>query len=63
MKLKIVIVDFEIPPRVKRWALRVGIPAVVVAGASALAYASNPSFTSGEVLQASDLQTMSNAPG
>lgn len=26
MKLKIVIVDFEIPPRVKRSALRIGIP-------------------------------------
>jgi hypothetical protein len=27
MKLQIVIVDFEIPPRATRWALRIGIPA------------------------------------
>ena len=43
MKLKIVIVDFEIPARVKRWALRIAIPAVVV-GAAAVAFAA-PTWT------------------
>ena len=62
MKIKLIIVDFEISSRVKRWALRIGIPAAVVVGAGALAYASTlPTFTSGEMLQASDLNTMSSA--
>jgi hypothetical protein len=60
VKIKIYVIDLEIPPRVKRWGLRIGIPAVVL-GVGAVAFASNPNFTTGEVLQASDLQTMSNA--
>jgi hypothetical protein len=42
--------------RVGRWMMRIGIPAAVVAGAGALAFASVPhSFTNGETLQATDL--------
>jgi microcystin-dependent protein len=56
MKLKIVVVDFEIPPHVKRWALRVGIPAVFVVGAGAFAYASVPTtWNTGDPLTAAAL--------
>jgi hypothetical protein len=63
MKLKIVIVDFEIPPRVKRWALYIGIPAALLLGGGAIAYATGtlPTFTTNETLQASDLNTLSSA--
>jgi len=55
MKIKIIVVDFEIPPRAKRWALRMGIPAVVL-GLAGVAYASLPhTFASGEVLTAANL--------
>jgi hypothetical protein len=57
MKLKIVIVDFEISPRMKRWALRIAIPAVVVLGGAAVAYATGlpVTWTSGQTLYAADL--------
>jgi hypothetical protein len=56
MKFKVLVIDFEIPPRVKRWALRTGIPATVVAGAGAIAYAGVPIvFTSHGPLTAGDL--------
>jgi hypothetical protein len=58
MKIKVVVIDFEVPTRVKQWALRIGIPVVVLGGFVALAYANVPvAFNSGEVLQASDLNT------
>jgi hypothetical protein len=58
MKIKVVVIDFEVPTRVKQWALRIGIPVLVLGGFVALAYASVPvTFTSGEVLQAADLNT------
>ena len=56
MKLKIVVVDFEIPPRVKLWALRIGIPVALV-GAGAIAHAAIP-FKTGDMLQAADLNTL-----
>ena len=34
MKLKVVVVDLEIPPRVTRWGLRLGIPALVLSVAA-----------------------------
>jgi hypothetical protein len=56
MKLKIVIVDLEIPPRVKRWGIRIGIPAVLLVGAGAVAVASVPTvWTGGQVLTAAAL--------
>jgi hypothetical protein len=56
MKLKVVIVDLEIPPRVKRWALRVGIPLGVVLGGGAVAWAAGlVTWTTGTTLTAADL--------
>jgi C1q domain len=56
MKLKVVVVDLEIPPRMKRWGLRLGIPAVVLLGGGAIAYAAGlVTWSSGQTLQASDL--------
>jgi hypothetical protein len=56
MKLKIVIVDLEIPPRVKKWTLRLGLPLVVlVAGGVAYADLPHPSWKDGDTLNAADL--------
>jgi hypothetical protein len=61
VKIKIVVIDLEIPPRVKRWALRIAVPAAVVAG-SAIAYASVPvPFTAGSPLKAVDLMADFNS--
>jgi hypothetical protein len=55
MRIKIVVIDLEIPPRVKRWALRLAIPAVIL-GLAGVAFASLPhTFASGEVLTAASL--------
>src|SRR5271155_5310942 len=56
MKLKIVLVDFEIPPRVKRWGLGIGIP-VIVLGVAAAAFAATPlhAWATNDTLQATDL--------
>ena len=57
MRIKVYVVDFEVPPRVKRVALRVGIPAAVV-GLSAIAYASVPvTWTAGQALKSADLNS------
>jgi microcystin-dependent protein len=46
MRLKVVVVDWEIPPRVKRWASGIAIPAAIV-GLGTIAYAAVPvAFTS-----------------
>ena len=56
MKLKVVIVDLAIPPRVKKWGLRLGIPVAVLLGGGAVAYASGlVTWSTGQTLQASDL--------
>jgi hypothetical protein len=58
MKIKVYVVDLEIPPRVKRWALRLAIPLLVL-GAGAVAFAATPHvFTKGDTLQATDLNTL-----
>jgi C1q domain len=55
MKLKIVVVDFEIPMKVKKWAVRAGIPAVILTVA-AVAYADTlHTWATGDTLNASDL--------
>jgi hypothetical protein len=55
MKLKVVVFDFEIPPSAKKWALRAGIPAVVLC-AAAVAFASPlHTWANGQTLQATDL--------
>lgn len=61
MKIKLVVIDFEVPARVKRIALGAGIPAVLL-GAAAIANAGVPhAFNPGEVLKASDLNGNFNA--
>ena len=56
MKIKVYVIDMEIPARIKRWALGIGIPAAMVLGGGAIAYAAGlVTWTSGETLQAADL--------
>jgi hypothetical protein len=56
MKLKIVIVDLEVPPGAKKWALRLGIPAAVLLGGGAVAYAAGlVTWSDGQTLSAADL--------
>lgn len=56
MKIKFVVVDLEIPPRVKKWGLRIGIPLGVVLGWGAIAWAAGLTvWTNGQSLQAADL--------
>jgi len=55
MKLKMVVVDLEIPSHVKHRLLQIGIPALVL-GTGALAYASVPkTWMDGQPLTAADL--------
>jgi len=62
MKLKLVVVDFEIPRRVRRVMTLVGVPLLVIAGVSTLALATVPhTFNSGDVLSAMDLNVDFNA--
>ncbi|MEO8799601.1 MAG: hypothetical protein ABI551_17035 [Polyangiaceae bacterium] len=55
MKLKMVVVDFEIPARVKKWALRAGIPAVILTVAAVAWADSLHTWNTGDTLQAADL--------
>ncbi len=58
VKVKVVIVDLEVPARVKKWGLRLGIPIGVLLGGGAVAYAAGlVSFTAGQTLTAQDLNT------
>ena len=55
MKLQIVVVDLEVSPRVKRLALRLGIPLALL-GAASVAYAGTVhTWADGDALNASDL--------
>jgi hypothetical protein len=54
MRLKVFVVDFEVPARAKRWALTLGLPALVLSVA-AVALAGPVSFTDGQTLKAADL--------
>jgi microcystin-dependent protein len=68
MKIKIVVVDFEVPPRAKRWALRLGIPLAILGVAGiALAVPSLKQWKTGDTLTADDLnnsfQAVSVPPG
>ena len=55
MKLKIVVVDFEIPMRVKKWAIRAGIPAVILTVAAVAWAAPLHTWSTGDALNATDL--------
>ena len=56
MKLKIYVIDFEIPARVKAWGIRIGILALLL-GSAAVAIAAGPLhvWATGDTLQAADL--------
>jgi hypothetical protein len=56
VKLKIYVVDLELPVRLKKWLLRVGV-AVLLLGAAAVALAAGPLhvWSTGDTLQATDL--------
>jgi hypothetical protein len=56
MKVRVYVIDLELPRVLKPWALRVGVPALVIAGALAVAHAAVPkTWTAGEPLKAADL--------
>lgn len=56
MKLKLMIVDLEVPPKVKRVALRLGVAGLVVGGGAGVAWAAMPhTFSAGEKLKAAEL--------
>jgi hypothetical protein len=58
MKVKIIVIDWEIPPRLKRALLLLGVPAAVIVALGAIAYASVPvAFTKNAPLKADDLNT------
>lgn len=62
MKLKMYVVDFEIPRAAKKRALLIGIPLFALFGLGAVAMAMVPhSFTNGQVLTATDLNDDFNA--
>jgi len=56
VKLKVYVIDLEIPAHVKRWTLRIGA-LVLVLGGAAIAIAATPLHTwaTGDTLQATDL--------
>jgi hypothetical protein len=63
MKLKVYVVDVELPPRVKRWAWRIG-GLLLVLGAAAVALAAPlRTWKTGDVLQADDLNANFSALG
>jgi hypothetical protein len=56
VKLKVYTIDFDIPVRVRKWVIRIGILSLTL-GAAAVALAAGPlhKWTTGDLLQASDL--------
>src|SRR5580698_6547777 len=57
MKLKMYVVDFEIPRRVKRVALLVGVPTALLFGVVAIAYASITTFNPGDPLSSATMNS------
>jgi hypothetical protein len=57
VKLKVYVIDLEVPARVKKWILRVGISVVLLGGAAVAVAAADPlhMWATGETLQAADL--------
>jgi len=55
MKLKMVVVDLELPPALKRWATRVAVGLAIVGGATASYAGALTTWTSGQTLTAEDL--------
>ena len=58
MKVKIVVVDFEVPPRLRRWGPRLGIPLALILSGASVAYAAGViTWSSGDTLKAADLSS------
>jgi hypothetical protein len=56
MKVKVYVVDLEIPLRVKKWGLRIGIPLGLLFGGGAIAWAAGlHTWSNGDTLNATDL--------
>lgn len=56
MKIKLVVVDVEIPIKVKKWGIRIGVPAAVLLVGSGIAWAAGlKTWASGDALTAADL--------
>jgi hypothetical protein len=56
MRFKVVVVDLEVSPRVRRWAKWVGIPLAILLGGTALVRAADPHmWSANDVLTATDL--------
>lgn len=55
MKLKVYVIDLDISPRVKKWGLRIGIPAVVLSFAAMAFAAPLHVWNNGDALHATDL--------
>src|SRR5215831_18393146 len=56
MKIKLYVIDLEIPPRAKRWALGIGLPLAAILGGLSIAYAAVPkTWTANEPLKSADL--------
>jgi hypothetical protein len=56
MKLKVYVIDFGVPSRMKKWGLSIGIPIALLIGGGAVAYASGlVTWSDGQTLHAADL--------
>jgi hypothetical protein len=56
MKIKVVVIDLEIPRPVKKWGLRFGVPIALLFGGGAVAWAAGlHTWQQGDTLNASDL--------
>ncbi|MCL2448974.1 MAG: hypothetical protein FWD17_08515 [Polyangiaceae bacterium] len=56
MRIKVIVIELPVPPALKRWAIRIGVAAGVLGGASVAALASVPkTWSGGETLKSADL--------
>jgi len=56
MKIKLVVIDLDVSPWMKKWALRLAIPAVVLLGSGVAAWAASlHTWSTGDTLNANDL--------
>jgi hypothetical protein len=56
MRVKVYVIDFAVPARVKAWALGALAPTIVLL-AAAVAFAAPVTFSDGQILKAADLNT------
>jgi hypothetical protein len=56
MKMKVVVIDLEIPPSFKKWGIRLGLPIALLIGGSTIAWATMlHTWNAGDRLDAADL--------